>query len=343
MGVWYLESGPDQDVIVSTRIRLARNFKEYPFPARLNREQGEKIIQKSKQAMMENNSILSKEFQFFLMNAMNPVEKQVLVEKHLMSPEMLKDVHSRGLFLSNDEKISVMVNEEDHLRIQSLFPGMQLDEAWDLADKIDNIMEENIEYAYSENYGYLTSCPTNVGTGMRASVMMHLPALAITGYLNSLINAVSKLGIAVRGLYGEGTEAMGNIYQISNQVTLGISEDETLENLKGIVKQVVAQERTARKKLLEQSQLQLEDKLYRSYGIFTHARIMTSEEFMKLLSDVRLAVNLGIINDMQIEQLNELMVATQPANVMKRFGGNLNAAARDIKRTELIREKLKQQ
>lgn len=341
MTAWYIDQGPERDVIISSRIRLARNFKDFPFPTRMNREQGVQVIKKSKEAILENITLTSQSFEFIPMNSLSVIDRQVMVEKHLVSPEMLQNVHSRGVFLNKAENISIMVNEEDHLRIQCLFTGMQLDEAWDSANKLDNVLEEKIAYAYSEDYGYLTSCPTNVGTGMRASVMIHLPALAITGYLNSLLSAVSKLGIAVRGLYGEGTEARGNVFQISNQITMGISEEETLENLKGIVKQIIDQERMARNKLLQESRLRLEDKLYRSYGIFKNARVMSSEEFMKLFSDVRLGINMGIIKDVSLETLNTLMIATQPANIMQRFGSNLSPEERDVKRAELIREKVR--
>ena len=217
---------------------------------------------------------------------------------------------------------------------------MQLDEAWDIIDKVDDMIEDKIEYAFNENYGYLTCCPTNVGTGMRASVMAHLPSLVMTGHINSLLNAVGKVGLMVRGLYGEGTEASGNIFQISNQVTLGISEEETIENLKSVVRQIIEQERTARKKLVETSRLKLEDRFYRSYGTLSNARIITSEEAMKLLSNVRLGVNTGILRNVKLETIIELMILTQPANIMKLYGNNISAEERDFRRGELIRQKL---
>ncbi len=337
MTAWYVEHGPEGDVVVSSRIRLARNVKETPFPVRMSREQGEEIIEKAKQVLLGSGNGASHVFDYFSMNELNAVDKQVLVEKHLISPEMLQDVYSRGVLLSKDECVSVMLNEEDHLRIQCIFSGMKLDEAWDLANKIDNLIEQEVEYAYSENYGYLTCCPTNAGTGLRASVMIHLPALTITGHINSLLNAVGKLGIAVRGLYGEGTEARGHFFQISNQVTMGMSEEDTLENLKGIVRQIIEQERLARRKLFHENRERLEDRLYRSYGIFSNARIMSSQEFMKLLSDVRLGINLEIIKGISLKKMNELMIATQPANIIKRFDGNLSAEQRDMKRAEMIR------
>jgi len=340
MAAWYVNTGPESDIVISTRVRLARNLKKYPFPVMMNKEMGSRVVEECKDAILNNNSSISGQFEYFSMDDLNAVNKQALVEKHLISPLMLQDVHSRGVFISKDESISIMVNEEDHLRIQCIFPGLQLDRAWDLADKVDNLIEERIEYAYDENYGYLTSCPTNVGTGMRASVMLHLPALSMSNQLNSLINAVNKLGIAVRGIYGEGTEASGNIFQISNQVTLGISEQDTLDNLLEIVGQIIAQERKARKSLHEQSKIQLEDRLLRSFGIFANAKIMSSEECMKLLSDVRLGIVLGIIKNMTLEDVNQLMIDIQPANIMKRFGHTLSAEERDIRRAEIIKEKL---
>jgi protein arginine kinase len=342
MSTWYEDKGPENDVIISSRIRLARNFKDIPFPGRMNKEHGNQVLERSRDAIFKSNSVLSNQFDFVSIGKLDVIDRQVMVEKHFISPEMLQNVDLKAVMLSYDKKVSIMLNEEDHLRIQSIFPGMQLDEAWDLANKVDNVLEENIEYAFSENYGYLTCCPTNVGTGLRASVMLHLPALSMTGHLNSLLNAVSKLGIAVRGLYGEGSSIRGNIFQISNQITLGISEEETVENLKDVVKQIVDQERNVREKVFQQNRLKLEDRVYRSYGILTNSRIMTSEEFMKVLSNVRLGVDMGIIKDIPIEMLNELMVITQPANIMKRHGDmNIGTEKRDMIRAQLIREKFK--
>ncbi|NLY42693.1 MAG: protein arginine kinase [Clostridiaceae bacterium] len=338
---WYAVRGPEWDVIISSRVRLARNFSDIPFPSRMSREQGEQVVQRSKDAILNSNTVLSREFEYIPMSSLSVVERQAMVEQHLISPAMVQNVNSRGLLINKDQNISIMINEEDHIRLQCLFTGLQLDEAYDLANKVDNVLEERIEYAYHEQYGYLTSCPTNVGTGMRASVMVHLPAVVMLGYANNLLSAVSKMGIAVRGLYGEGTEARGNMFQISNQVTLGLSEEETIENLKGIVRQLVEQERMARKKLISENRSRLEDRFCRAYGILANARIMSSEEFMKLFSDVRLGINMGILKEELLEIINELMIITQPANIMKQFGQNLGPEERDIKRAELIREKLK--
>ena len=341
MAVWYVDSGPEQDVIVSSRVRLARNFKNFPFPGMMNNEQANEIINICNSSVPNNNGASASDFLFIKVDDLNVVDRQSMVEKHLISPEMLKNTYSKALLISNDEKISIMINEEDHLRMQCLFSGMQLDEAWDIINKVDDMIENKVEYAYDENYGYLTCCPTNVGTGMRASVMAHLPSLVMSGHINSLLNAVGKVGLMVRGLYGEGTQAMGNIFQISNQVTLGISEEETIENLKSVVRQIIQQERTERKKLIEPIRLKLEDRIHRAYGILSNARIISSDEAMKLLSDIRLGVNAGILRNVKLEVINELMILTQPANIMKTFGSNINAEERDLKRAELARQKLK--
>jgi len=233
-----------------------------------------------------------------------------------------------------------MINEEDHLRIQCLFPGLQLDKAWELCDKIDSLLEENIDYAFSEKYGYLTCCPTNLGTGIRASAMLHLPALTMTGYIRGMLDACGKLGIAVRGIYGENSEALGNLFQISNQITLGLSEEEIINNVTNIGNQIINQERTLRAELYRQNPYRFEDKVYRSLGILSNARIISSEESFKLISDVRLGVDMGIIKNIDVAKLNEILLYIQPANLQKIFDRTLSPDERDIKRADLIREKL---
>ncbi len=330
---------PESDVVLTSRIRLARNSNDHPFPTKLNINQAHKVVDAYKDAILKSGKPLSKELRFFDTTKMDSLEKACFVEKHLISPEFASKKEVTGFIVSKDETISIMINEEDHLRIQTIFPGLQLDKSWQVCNRIDNLIEEKIDYAYSEELGYLTCCPTNVGTGMRASVMVHLPALTISGHLNTVLDAVTKLGITVRGLYGEGSEIIGNIYQFSNQVSLGQSEEEIITNITVIANRIIEQEKIARKKLLN-SRVQLEDRLFRSYGIFSNARILTSSECMKLLSDVRLGVDLGIIRDISIEVIDELIVATQPANLQKTFGGTMNPNDRDIKRAELIRTRL---
>jgi protein arginine kinase len=332
-------TAPETDVVISSRIRLARNSENFPFPTKLDIDQAIKLVEFYKATVFETKKSLSKELSFIDSTKIKPLEKACLVEKHLISPEFAAKKEVTGLILSKDEKISIMINEEDHLRIQSIFAGFQLNQAWELCSSIDDLIESESEYAYSKDYGYLTCCPTNVGTGMRASVMVHLPALTMGGYLSVVLDAVSKLGIAVRGLYGEGSDIMGNMYQISNQVSLGQSEEEIITKINIVANRIIEQERLAREQLLK-SRMQLEDRVFRSYGIFSNARVMTSSECMKLISDVRLGVDLGIINDVTPDIINELVIRTQPANLQKHYNTVLNPEERDIKRAEFIREKL---
>jgi protein arginine kinase len=275
-----------------------------------------------------------------MMNELQPVEKRVLVEKHLISPHLAERSKEGAVLLNEDESVSVMINEEDHIRIQCLFPGLQLQKALKRASGIDDWIEAKADFAFDEERGYLTSCPTNVGTGLRASVMMHLPALVLTKKINRLIPAVNQLGLAVRGIYGEGTEAQGNIFQISNQMTLGKLEEDMAEDLTDVVQQVIQQEETARKQLYDTVKLQLEDRVYRSYGVLSNSRIIPSSEAAQCLSDVRLGIDLDMISGLSKSILNELMILTQPGFLQQYAGESLNAEERDIRRAALIRERL---
>lgn len=331
-----LESG----IVVSSRVRLARNCADYPFPPRLGIDEAKKVVDTFKSAVTDSKNSLSEKLVFIDATKIPILEKACLVEKHLISRDFASKKEATGLVISKDEDISIMINEEDHLRIQSILGGLQISKCWGNCNMVDNIIEENVDYAYSNQLGYLTSCPTNVGTGMRASIMVHLPALTILGYLKNVIETVNKLGITVRGLYGEGSEFMGNLYQFSNQVSLGQPEEEIITKIEVIAQRIIEQEMLAREKLLG-TRFQLEDRLFRSYGIFTNARILSSNECMKLLSDVRLGTELGIINNVNMEVINELMIITQPANLQKYCQSILTTPIdRDIKRAELIREKL---
>lgn len=334
--MWYYSKGHDSDVVVSSRIRLARNLKELPFTPKLSPEQGEKVLELSESAL--NN--LPGKFLFRSKDDLDVIELQALVEKHLISPEMLQSKLPQGVILSEDETVSIMVNEEDHIRIQCLGAGLNLDELWKNASGIDDILNTTLDFAFDEMYGYLTCCPTNLGTGLRASVMLHLPATAITKTLGGLANAVTKLGIAVRGLYGEGTEGFGNFYQFSNQITLGKPEEEFISDLKHIVLQVISHEKNMRENLLSKEPDLLKDKIMRSYGIMKYATMISSDEFLKLLSDLRLGVTLGIIEDITIEQINKLMILSQPANLMLQYGKDTAPRDRDLQRTRIIRKTL---
>lgn len=337
---WMEKPGPESDILLSSRIRLARNIGIIPFPNRSTEPQLQDVAETVQRSVGDLNKEIKGSFLFLNLEKLSPLERFVLVEKHLISPNHAQEAKNRGLLIREDGAISIMINEEDHLRIQCIFPGHQLEQAWSLANKVDDVLEMKIDFAFSERHGYLTSCPTNVGTGLRASVMLHLPALVITNQISRVLSAVSQLGLAVRGLYGEGTEAIGNIYQISNQITLGFSEMEIIDNLHGVATQIIEQERLARARLLKQSKDQLADRVFRAYGILSHARIISSQEAMQLLSDVRLGVDLQIIGQLDTKIFNELLVKTRPNFLQKLAHRDLDAMGRDVMRAEIIREQL---
>ncbi len=341
MTKWIDGEGPQNDIIISSRIRLARNFEEFPFPIALTSEKSKEVIKKVSDSILESNTILKNDFKFIGMDEIENSDKQVLIEKHLISPALIEKPDKSAVMINTDQSVSIMINEEDHIRIQCLFPGFQLNEAWDLANKIDDVIEENTKYAFDENIGYLTSCPTNVGTGIRASVMIHLPALTMTGYMNRIFQAVNQIGFTVRGLYGEGSESEGNIFQISNQVTLGRTEKEIIQTLIEVTKQITSKENDARATLFSNNRIKLEDKICRSYGILTNARIMNSKDALKFISNVRLGIDLGIIEDIDVKTINTLMVDIQPGILQKIQSKTLNTSERDIERANLIRERLK--
>lgn len=339
---WMREEGPDQDIVFSSRIRLARNLRSQPFPMLATNQQSGSVLEEVKNVLHNKDLRMMDQFQLIGLQDLNELQKRVLVEKHLISPNLANESRNGAVILNSNESVSIMVNEEDHLRFQCLCPGFQIHEAWNLANQIDDIFESELDYAFDEKRGYLTSCPTNVGTGMRASVMMHLPALVITKQMNRLLSAITQVGLAVRGLYGEGSEAMGNLFQISNQITLGQSEEEINDNLYRVAKQIVAHERTARQKLLTESRHRLIDRVNRSFGILAHSHIIDSKEAAQRLSDVRLGIDLGLLQaDVPPIIMNELIVMTQPGFLQQLSGGKLTSEARDMRRAELIRKKLK--
>ncbi|MFC5401642.1 protein arginine kinase [Cohnella soli] len=337
---WMNGTGPDSDVVISSRVRIARNIRNLPFPLMANPEQSNSAMEQLL-AVADNGRLngLGKIEQIKL-SELTELEKLVLVEKHLISPNLANESRNGALILSPHEDVSVMINEEDHLRIQCLGSGFQIREAWDSASKIDDIFEEQVDYAFDEKHGYLTSCPTNVGTGIRASVMMHLPALVMTGQINRILSAVTQVGLAVRGLYGEGSEATGNLFQVSNQITLGQSEQEIIENLFQVARQMIEHERSARSKLLSESRLRVEDRIRRSYGILSQAIIIDSKEAAQRLSDIRLGVHLDLLPEVDGLVLNELLVTTQPGSLQMTYGDAMNAEDRDRSRAEMIRSRL---
>lgn len=335
---WVKNEGPDSDVVITGRVRLARNFDGYRFAHLANDEELGEIIREVSRCIEETSDF--GQLHVIHMTGLQPYERRTLVAKHLVSTELTENVKNKVVVLDDDEKISIMVNEEDHLRIQTLLPGLQLEKAWKLASQVDDFLESQIPYAFSEELGYLTACPTNVGTGIRVSAMMHLPALTLANQIGKVLAATSHLGLAVRGLYGEGTQALGNIYQVSNQVTLGHSETELVDNVESVTKQLVNQERNARKVLLTEGKYQVEDRVYRAYGIMANARIISFRETLELLSDIRLGVHTGVIQNVDPAIINELLVMTMPACLETHAGRELSVFERDIMRAEIVRDRL---
>ena len=335
----YTDQKDVSDVVISTRIRFARNLREYPFPCRLSDEKKRRVASIVKEAVLEGHSAISDRFRYIQMSELTQEEAVSLGERHLVSPEFISDRQGRGLLLLDDESVSIMINEEDHVRIQVIQSGMKLEDAFSLADKIDTLLDERLNFAFNEKLGYLTQCPTNIGTGMRASLMLHLPALQESGVMGKLTGSLSKLGIVIRGMYGEGSEPYGAVYQLSNQVTLGITEQEAIKNLRDIAMQLVAQERNAREKLSEN--INILDDIFRSYGILLYAKLVSNSECMKLLSNIRFGVEMGLF-EIDLDILNRLLIEIQPATLMKNVGKKLTPAERDHIRAELVRTALSQ-
>lgn len=331
---WYKNKGNEGDVVLSTRVRLARNLEDYPFPVRLNSEEKKNISLLVKDSLSDYKD---KPLSFIDMSTLSPAKAVSLAEKHLISPEFAYEGTGRALLLSDEEDVSIMLCEEDHIRIQVILPGLALTEAFSEADKIDSIIENKLNYAFDERIGYLTQCPTNLGTAMRASVMLHLPALNKKGAMRRLSTTVAKLGLTLRGSYGEGSEVSGDIYQLSNQVTLGISEKAALQNLTSIAMQIVSQEKQARAALIKDEDFI--DKIYRSWGILRSAYKLTSNELTNLISFVRMGAGEGII-DVPPEKLTEMFIELQPATINVAEGKTLSQSERDVLRAEKVRKAL---
>ncbi|SDW88687.1 protein arginine kinase [Marininema mesophilum] len=338
---WMRGKGPQSDIVISSRVRVARNLSGLPFPMLATSAQSSQVVRRVEEALYAAKELpVLKEAELIRMDDLSELEKRVLVEKHLISPQLAEESRHGAVVLSKDEAISIMINEEDHIRIQVLYPGFQPQEAWRIANQLDDWFEKHLTYAFSEQTGYLTSCPTNVGTGIRASVMVHLPALAITKQLSRLFPAITQVGLAVRGIYGEGSEALGNLYQVSNQVTLGQREEEIIDKLASVVKQMIQHEQSARRRLAEGTPIQLEDRLYRSYGVLSQARVISTKEAMERLSDLRLGIDMGILSDIDANVMNELIVMTQPGFLQQYAQERLDSQERDIRRAVMIRERL---
>jgi protein arginine kinase len=337
-GEWLRASGPESDIVISSRIRLARNLADFPFISRANgadRSEIERTLHDRILKAQPPGALF-----YVNVNKLQGIDRQFLVERQLISREHADSEGARGVAIDPQEQVSLMINEEDHLRIQVMHSGLDLIGAWEQSNQIDDLVESRVTYAFSERLGYLTACPTNVGTGMRVSVMLHLPALVLTRQIEKLFRSLQKISLAVRGLYGEGSQAMGDFYQISNQVTLGRSETDLVKQVSDVVPTIIDYERKARDFLIRESHETLHDRVSRAYGILRTAQTISSEETMHLLSSVRMGVNLGLIPDLEIPLLNKLFIYTQPAHLQKLSGVELDTADRNIERARYLRRHL---
>ncbi len=338
---WLEGEGKEKDIVLSSRIRLARNIEGVRFPHSMTAPEAKNVIKAVEDAIITNNKTPDNKFEIYEIEKLSPLERSIFVEKHIISPSLLEKPNMSAFLLRKDERITIMINEEDHIRIQVLLPGFNIEDGWRLGSEIDDLMESKIKYGFDERFGYMTCCPTNVGTGLRASVMVHLPGLVLTGYINQVLQAVNQIGLTVRGLYGEGSSALGNLFQISNQTTLGESEEDIIQKLRSIALQIITKERYAMLGLLNSRKVEMEDKVFRSLGILQNSRIISSKESMELLSNVRMGINMNMLKGMDINIINNLMIETQPANIQNKSEHELTVTERDIKRSEIIREKIK--
>lgn len=338
-GEWLRGNGPMSEIVISSRIRLARNLAGQRFLTRMTRHQRLATETKVRETILAAQ--LAPETLYVDLESAPEVDRQLLVERHLISKQHAATEGARGVAIGENETLSIMVNEEDHLRIQVLRSGLQLEEAWEQINKIDDKLESTLDFAFHPRFGYLTACPTNVGTGIRVSVMLHLPALKLTGEIEKVFRAAKDMRLAVRGLYGEGTEATGDFYQISNQTTLGKSEDDIISDFKHLViPKIIDYEHHARRTLLNDRTVALDDKVCRALGLLRSARLLTSEEVMFALSHLRMGVNLGRIKDVEIKTINELFLLTQPAHLQKLHGKKLEGDVRRATRADFIRTRL---
>lgn len=338
-GEWLRGSGPESDIVISSRIRLARNLADFPFVRRCT-DHDRAAIETSVSQRLERCKDLSGLI-FLNVAEMDPVDRQFLVERQLISRELAESAGARAVAIDAEEQYSLMINEEDHLRIQLMKSGLDLENTWAQINEIDDLIESQVNYAYHDQLGYLTACPTNVGTGMRVSVMLHLPALVITRQIDKVFRSLQKISLAVRGLYGEGSQAMGDFYQISNQITLGRDEQELIRQVGDVVPVLIDYERRAREYLVRESQKDLHDRVSRAYGILCTAQTISSEETMHLLSSVRMGINLGLIRDVEIPTINQLFIHTQPAHLQKIRGVELGTADRNIERALYLQRHLR--
>lgn len=338
MKKWYQNTSQADDIVISTRVRLARNLRSFPFQNKMTSKEQTELNNQIKSAL-EKANLGDNSFEFISLEELSELEQLAMVEKHLISHNFIEYPQNKMLALTKDNGISIMVNEEDHIRMQVLESGLNLKQAFEVCNRIDDLLDEQLEYAFDEHLGYLTVCPTNLGTGLRASVMLHLPALERSGIIPQLISTVSKLGLTIRGTYGEGTKAIGSTYQLSNQVTLGLSEATAIENLDNVIQQIIESEKATRKEVI-QNNLEVVDEICRSYGILKNAVLMSSNEFYEHISNVRLGVSEGVIKEIPITVLNEMMNLIGTASICVADNKRYMPQERDYNRAKLIKEKL---
>ena len=338
-GEWLRGTGPESDIVMSSRIRLARNLADYPFIRRCNDIDKANIESTVRERIVANTDLSS--LSFINVAELNLLDRQLLVERQLISRELANSEGARSVAIDKPEQLSLMVNEEDHMRLQVIKSGFDLDGAWELINHLDDEIESKVTYAYNQQLGYLTACPTNVGTGMRVSVLVHLPALVITKQIEKVFRSAQKMNLVVRGLYGEGTQAMGDFYQVSNQVTLGKSEKDLIYLVDDVICKVLKYERMAREVLINEKQNDLFDKVSRAYGMLRSAQQISSEETMHLLSRVRMGVSLGLIGELEIPDINQLFLQTQPAHLQKIHSSELDTDERNIERANYLHNQLK--
>ncbi|NDG72103.1 MAG: protein arginine kinase [Proteobacteria bacterium] len=340
-GEWLSGDGPNRQIVVSSRVRLARNLRDKPFPGWAKKSERLDVMNLVKQAV-EHLPEMAESYSENL-EALSPLEKQVLVERHLISREHAAKGVGSAVVMNAPQSLSVMINEEDHLRMQAIRCGLQLDNVFKMINRVDSELEDSLEFAYSAELGYLTACPSNVGTGMRASAMLHLPGLVMSDQINKIINSVNKIGLAVRGLHGEGTEAMGNLFQVSNQTTLGEAEEEIIGRLNRVIEQVIEHEQNARALLAQRKAITLHDQIGRAYGLLCHSYSISSKEALNLLSIIKLGIDLSVFPDAHRFPVDELFIETQPAHLQK--GAQvvkMSSEERDALRATIIRAKLSQ-
>ncbi len=337
-GEWLKGKGRDNDIVISTRIRLARNLAEFPFTSIASEAEQRQILDRIRDVIAA--SPFSEQLLYVPMEDLSELDRQFLVERHLISRELAEGQGPKAVFIDHAERFSIMVNEEDHLRIQAMQSGFEPEPTWALINELDDYLGQKLVFAYDQEWGFLTACPTNVGTGMRVSVMLHLPASVIVKQIEQIFRSLEKLELVVRGLYGEGSQALGDFYQVSNQVTLGRSEEELIRKMLDVIPAIVGAEKKARQFLLDEGSQRVHDRISRAYGVLKTAQIISSQETLECLSLVRMGVHLGLVKDISIPLLNELFLYTQPAHLQKIVGVEMDSADRNVERARFLKKKL---